>query len=177
MAEIQASEKAKPTPMLPPIRPVADADGPAVAALIEACFAEYPGCLFAWDEFPELRAPAAWAQGRGTRFWIANDGAGAGRVAGCICATPTAAGEMELHKFYVTAGWRGTGLADTLHGLVLGEASRCGASAIMLWSDTRFTRAHRFYEKRGYVRQPGTRLLGDISDSEEFHYRRESPRA
>jgi GNAT superfamily N-acetyltransferase len=39
-----------------------------------------------------------------------------------------------------------------------------------LWSDTRFDRAHRFYEKRGYVRSGPLRALGDKSNSVEFGY-------
>ena len=41
---------------------------------------------------------------------------------------------------------------------------------MMLWSDTRFDRAHRFYEKRSYVRAGPLRVLGDKSNSVEFAY-------
>ncbi|MCX7326199.1 MAG: GNAT family N-acetyltransferase [Hyphomicrobiales bacterium] len=150
------------------IRPVADADGQSVAALIAACFAEYPGCLFSWDEFPELRAPASWAAGRGTRMWVL-DGHGAA-IDGCICATPDGQGAMELHKFYLASALRGSGLAQELAGLVFERAHETGAQSIFLWTDTRFTRAHRFYEKLSFARQPQTRLLGDISDTTEFLY-------
>ena len=109
-----------PSAPLPALRPVHNADGPAIAALIEACFAEYPGCLFSWDEFPELRAPASWAEGRGTRMWVAQDGAGA--IVGCLCATANQA-DMELHKFYVAREWRGAGLALRLFGQLADFAS------------------------------------------------------
>jgi putative acetyltransferase len=46
------------------------------------------------------------------------------------------------------------------------------ASAIELWSDTRFLDAHRLYEKRGYVRGPKTRELHDKSKSVEYYYRK-----
>jgi putative acetyltransferase len=154
------------------LRPVRDDNGTAVAALIEACFAEYPGCLFSWDEFPELRAPASWATSRGTRMWVL-DGAD-GTINGCICATPDGngdgAGAVELHKFYLASHLRGSGLAQALAAKVFDCASETGATSLFLWTDTRFTRAHRFYEKLGFVRQPETRLLGDISDTEEFYY-------
>jgi putative acetyltransferase len=156
-----------PGPALPSLRPVRDADGPAVAALIEACFAEYPGCLFSWDEFPELRAPASWAEGRGTRMWVAEDEAGA--VVGCLCATPDGA-DLELHKFYVARQWRGAGLAMRLFAQIAALAGESRAERIVLWTDTRFVRAHRFYEKLGFARGHETRLLHDISDSEEFFY-------
>jgi putative acetyltransferase len=168
----------------PVIRPVRDDDGEAVAALIAACFADYPGCLFSWDEFPELRAPALWAASRGTRMHVAEDGAG--EIIGCICATPVmlavdeaapalarAAAPMspqpftELHKFYVASPHRGTGLAHRLAGLVLDAAREARSEGVILWTDSRFTRAHRFYAKFGFVRQPPTRRLHDISDTTE----------
>lgn len=40
----------------------------------------------------------------------------------------------------------------------------------MLWSDTRFERAHGFYERRGYVRTGPIRVLNDLSNSLEFGY-------
>ena len=166
------------SPALPSftLRPVRDEDGTAVADLVAACFAEYEGCLFSWDEFPELKAPAAWAAERGTRFWIA--AVQGGEIAGCICATPEAGGQkaestVELHKFYVAAHLRGSGLAHALVAKAFDLAQETGASAIVLWTDTRFTRAHGFYEKHGFVRQAGSRRLMDISDTTEFHYRHE----
>ena len=40
----------------------------------------------------------------------------------------------------------------------------------MLWSDTRFTGAHRLYERLGYRRLPESRTLGDVSNSVEHGY-------
>jgi putative acetyltransferase len=150
------------------LRPVTNADGEGVAALIKACFGEYPGCRFTWDEFPELRAPATWAASRGTRMWVIDREPGI--IDGCICATPDGAGAVELHKFYLASDLRGSGLANVLAAKVFACASETGARHIHLWTDTRFSRAHRFYEKLGFVRQPGTRLLHDISDTVEFLY-------
>ncbi len=45
-----------------------------------------------------------------------------------------------------------------------------GATRLVLWSDTRFERAHRFYERRGYVRAGPIRVLNDLSNSLEFGY-------
>ena len=61
-------------PPLPTIRPVTDADGPAVARVIAACFAEYPGCFYADAEFPELARPATIYASRGGRMWVAAAG-------------------------------------------------------------------------------------------------------
>ena len=47
-----------------------------------------------------------------------------------------------------------------------------GFAEMVLWSDTRFARDHRFYEKLGFVRWPGERYLGDVSESWEYHFRK-----
>lgn len=146
----------------PHIRPVRDEDGAPVAALIAACFSEYENCPYNPEEFPELEAPATWYAAKGARMWVAE---AAGVIVGCICGTPRPSGEIELHKFYVAAALRGSGLADDLHGLVAALAAETGATAIMLWSDVRFTRAHRFYEKRGYARTGATRHMFDYTEA------------
>ncbi|MEP3244922.1 MAG: hypothetical protein ABJN40_12240 [Sneathiella sp.] len=45
-------------------------------------------------------------------------------------------------------------------------------SAIILWTDTRFTNAHRLYEKRGFEKGATTRDLDDLSKTTEYYYQR-----
>jgi len=71
---------------------------------------------------------------------------------------------------YLEAGRRGTGRAERLLDLVRGRAREVGAREVELWSDTRFTRAHRFYERHGFVRTGRTRELNDPSNTTEFHF-------
>jgi GNAT superfamily N-acetyltransferase len=40
----------------------------------------------------------------------------------------------------------------------------------VLWTDTRFRRAHRFYERWSYVRDGPIRALHDIADTVEYRY-------
>ena len=54
------------------IRPAVDADGPALADLIRAVFAEYEDCPFVAEEFPELARPAThYGAGKGGVLWVA----------------------------------------------------------------------------------------------------------
>jgi len=152
----------------PPIRPATDADGPAIGALMAAVFTEYPGCLYEPAEYPELAAVAAWYLARNGRFWVAEDGDG---LAGCIGLDRPGAGEAELHRLYVARRARRRGLAARLLALVLAEARSAGDRAVVLWTDTRFTDAHRFYARHGFVRGSGTRALDDVSRSVEYLYR------
>jgi putative acetyltransferase len=154
----------------PTIRPATDADGDGLAALIAGCFAEYEGCLFdRAAEFPELDAIATHFQNKGGAIWVAaHDGSIVGSIA---CAPIEEAGTVELFKLYVAREMRGRGLARALLDHVLGFARERSASAVRLFTDTRFLDAHRFYERNGFERQPGSRPLNDISNSFEYPYR------
>lgn len=158
--------------MLPPdihVRDARDADAEGLIALIGGCFSEYPGCLLDVDgELPELRAIATAFRGWGGRFWVAER---AGRVVGSVGFTPgKRGGYAELKKLYVERSARESGLGSALCALVESEARGAGYRRIDLWSDTRFTTAHRFYEKRGYTRGPTTRELHDSSNTVEYYF-------
>jgi len=158
-------------PAPPAIRDVRDPDSEGLAALIAASFAEYPNCHFVWDEMPELRAPARHYAGKGGRLCIAEDARG--RIVGSLGVVPVAEqGAAELVKVYAAPEYRGSGLAQALFAEALAFAREAGLRELMLWSDTRFARGHRFYEKLGFRRWPGERYLADLSQSWEYHFRR-----
>ncbi|MBN9450701.1 MAG: GNAT family N-acetyltransferase [Bosea sp.] len=157
--------------MTPSIRLARDDDSGPLSALISASFAEYPGCLFVPEEFPELRRPATAFTAKSGILWIA-DGLD-GRIAGSLGVAPVPEqNAVELTKVYVDGALRGSGLAQALFAKALDFAERGGFSEIMLWSDSRFARGHRFYEKLGFARWPGERYLGDVSESWEYHFRK-----
>jgi GNAT superfamily N-acetyltransferase len=87
-----------------------------------------------------------------------------------VATRPLADGAWEICKMYLAQAQRGTGLAQLLLAAAEGHARAHGATRMKLWSDTRFTRAHRFYEKHSYVRAGPIRALGDASNSIEFGY-------
>ncbi len=153
------------------IRDARDDDGPALIEVIEGCFAEYPGCILDVEvEAPELKGIASAFAGWGGRFWVVEH---AGRVVGCVGTTaatdPTGS---ELKKLYLHRDHRGGTTAAALYGTVEEEARRRGSRFVDLWSDTRFRRAHRFYEKMGFVRGDRIRELHDRSGSVEYYFRK-----
>jgi putative acetyltransferase len=159
------------TAALPPIRDASDSDSQALAALIAASFAEYPNCLFEWPEFPELRAPATHFAAKGGRLWVAD--APGGGIAGSLGVVPVPEqNAVEIVKVYADPAFRGSGLAQALFARALSFAQAGGFSQMMLWSDSRFARGHRFYEKLGFLRWPGERYLADVSETWEFHFRK-----
>ena len=146
-----------------------DSDAEGFIALIGACWGEYPGCILDLDgEVPELRALDTYFRDQGGTLWAAEQ---AGRIVGMIGTRPLKEdAAWEICRMYVDAAARGSGLAMRLLDTAESHARAAGAGRMVLWTDTRFTRAHGFYEKRGYVRQGSIRILDDISHSLEFRY-------
>lgn len=150
---------------LPPIRPGRDDDADAMIALIWACWSEYPGVRMDVDgEMPELRALATYYAGRGGALWVTDD------RSGMIATRPLEDGAWEICRVYVHPSSHGSGLGHALLDTAERHAIAAGATRLALWSDTRFARAHRFYEKRSYVRAGPIRVLDDISNSLEYAY-------
>ena len=136
--------------------------------IVQEVFARYPGCGFFLDELPDLPRFASAAESRGGRAFVAEiDGA----VVGCVAIEPCANG-WELHRLYVRPAHWGSQIGYALLIAAEDEARRRGATAIELWSDVKFERAHGFYERRGYVRGSHTRKLHDQSDTVEYFFRR-----
>lgn len=155
--------------MTAPIRNGRDSDADGFIALIGDCWSEYPGCLLDVDgEVPELRALATYFGQSGGALWAAEQD---GRVVGMAATRPLGHDDAwEICKVYVARQARGTGLAHRLLAAAEAHARAAGAARLVLWTDTRFEAAHRFYEKRGFVRQGSIRILDDISNSLEFRY-------
>lgn len=149
------------------IRDARDDDGDALIALIEACWAAYPGCFLDVDgDYPELRCFASHYAGKGGRAWIAEC---AGKLVGSAAVEPGSSG-AHIMTLYVDPAMRRRGLARSLLALVEEEAMKMSAPVIDLWTDTRFTEAQAFYESLGYERRPGTRSLDDASRSVEYNF-------
>ncbi|MGF1475581.1 MAG: GNAT family N-acetyltransferase [Geminicoccaceae bacterium] len=156
----------------PVIRCAVDEDGEGIAELICAVFREYEGCVFDREaEFPELDAVATHFAGRQGAVWVAVQSE---CVVGSIAVAWMPHTRVhELLKLYVAMDQRGGGLAPALLDRALGFVADRGAQHIELWTDTRFTRAHRFYERHGFRFTGRIRELGDLSGSKEFHYVRD----
>jgi GNAT superfamily N-acetyltransferase len=150
------------------IRTGSDGDGPALIALIWSCWKAYPGVRMDVDrEMPELHALATYYAARQGALWVAEQD---GRVVGMIAARRHEHSAVEICRVYVDPSLHGGGLAHALLDRAEAFAIAAGADRLLLWSDTRFDRAHRFYEKRSYVRTGPIRVLHDISNSLEFAY-------
>ncbi len=153
-----------------PFRPVRDGDAQDLIGLITLCFAEYPGCFFdPHGDMPDIVRPAQSRLALDGLFLVGEDATG--RVCACAGVDFPETGVAEIHRLYVRPDARGRGLAKLLTRSLEDFARERGAGRMILWSDTRFTRAHALYEGLGY-RRGATRSLGDISASREFFFER-----
>lgn len=154
--------------MPPLLRPGRDSDAEALIALIWACWSQYPGIRIDVDgEMPELRTLATYYAKAGGALWVAEAD---GSVIGMIATHPLEGSRWEICRVYVHPSRHGTPLGHRLLDTAEAHAIAAGATRLVLWSDTRFERAHRFYEKRSYVCSGPVRVLHDLSNSLEYAY-------
>lgn len=151
------------------IRQGRDEDAAAYIRLIGEAWAEFPGVVFDVDaELPELHGLASWFGAADGTVWLAE---AEGRALGMVGTRPLGSdAAWEIAKMYLDRQARGSGLAQELIDTAEAHARAHGAQRMVLWTDTRFAAAHRFYEKRSYVRQGAVRILDDLSKSLEFRY-------
>ena len=150
--------------------PPSTSDSRDVIGLIGACWSEYPGCVMdVHGECPDLLAPASAYREAGGVFWVAVDPCGT--VVATVGWRPLGAGAVELERLYVNHRWRrqGRGRRRWPTWSRRRPAER-GATQVELWSDTRFSDAHRFYQRRGYTQAGPDRELGDLSQTREHHF-------
>lgn len=150
------------------IRPGRDSDAAGFIGLIGSCWSLYPGVILDVDgEEPQLRALGSYYAERSGALWAAERD---GEIVGMIAARPLDGGTWEIGRVYVSPGLHGTGLGRALLECAENHAVAGGATRLALWTDTRFDRAHRFYEKHSYVRSGPIRVLHDVSNSLEYGY-------
>lgn len=153
------------------LRPVRHADGDELTALVGSVYAEYPGCVLDLpgvdDDLPRMRDHI---DALGGEFWVVDAG---GEVVGCVGWAPgpvDGAHGAELKRLYVRHDHRGRGLGAWLVAHVEAAVADTDATAIELWSDTRFVDAHRLYTRLGYVPTGETRDLHDPSHTTEYRF-------
>lgn len=147
------------------VRPATDADSNELIGLVAEVYAEYDNCILdVENEEPELLSPASSFSAKPGKFWVAEQ---SGQLVGSV-ALIRREGEAELKKLYVHRTTRRQGLASRLCSLAETQARQWGCGKLLAWSDSRFVEAHRFYERSGYVRQPESRELHDLSATTEY---------
>jgi GNAT superfamily N-acetyltransferase len=142
---------------------------PAIVSLIGRVYAEYGFVYEPRAEVPDLfEFDAHYAPPRGG-FFVVRDGAS---LVGSVGVELLDDGRAEIHRLYLDADRRGSGLGRALMDAALGWCRARGVVSVILWSDTRFERAHRLYARMGFARGGQRTIEGDVNDSREYFFER-----
>jgi GNAT superfamily N-acetyltransferase len=152
------------------IEPATTADVPAVIDVIGRVYEEYGFVFEPATELPDLFAFERHYGVPEGAFFVARE---AGRLVGSVGVTRLAGDVAELHRLYLDAALRGRGLGRALVETVLAWCRSEGVLHLLLWSDTRFDRAHALYTRMGFTRTGERELPGDVNNTREFRYERE----
>ena len=152
------------------VQPAVAADVPGVIHLIGRVFAEYGFVFDPRTELPDLFDFDRHYAPPGGAFFVVRDGS---TIVGSVGVERLDGGRAELHRLYLDAGLRGRGLGRTLADAVVDWCRAEGIAHLVLWSDTRFDRAHVLYERMGFVKTGERTLPDDPNDTREFRYERD----
>jgi N-acetylglutamate synthase-like GNAT family acetyltransferase len=147
------------------LRLVESEDVPSILELIDGVYAEYGCKLDAENEERHLLNPGAYFRQSGGEFWVVEED-------GTIRATAAVqlhADASELKSLYVHSSLRRQGWGRRLTNLAIEHTRERGLRRMFLWSDTRFTDAHRLYRSLGF-RECGYRELNDSNNSKEYGF-------
>jgi GNAT superfamily N-acetyltransferase len=153
----------------PDVVPATADDVGGVVTLIGRVFAVYGLVFDPTVEVPDLLDfTRHYAPPNGMFFVVRDDGA----VVGSVGIEKLGASTAELHRLYLEPRLWGRGLGRALTETAIGWCRAEGLLELVLWSDTRFDRAHALYERLGF-RRTGDRVVeNDLNDSREFRYQR-----
>jgi len=140
-----------------------------VVALIGRVFVEYGWVFYPAQELADLFAFERHYSAPHGALWVVRRDGGIG---GSVAVERLDAKTAELHRLYLDADLRGRRLGRELVETVLAWCAREGITHLVLWSDTRFDRAHALYERMGFVKTGERVLPDDPNDTREYSYAR-----
>ena len=144
-------------------------DVPGIHALIDGIYRDYDCVLDAVRDDTNLLAPGEYARARGGEFWVVERG---GEIVATVAVKLLPGDAAELKTLYVHKSLRRQGWGRRLSEMVIEYARAQGRKRLILWSDTRFTDAHRLYLNMGFRQLDGARDLQDSNNSWEYGFER-----
>jgi putative acetyltransferase len=145
-------------------------DIPAVIQLIGEVYTEYGFIFEPAEELTDLFAfERHYVEPHGA-FFVARQN---GRIVGSIGVERLATNRAELHRLYLEKNLRGYGFGRALVEAAIAWCREKGITHLMLWSDTRFDRAHALYERMGFQRTGERVLPNDTNQTREYRYERQ----
>lgn len=151
------------------LRPGYREDAAALAALIDGVYREYGDEIDLNGYDRDLLDVEACYRAAGGEFVVLERG---GQVAGAHATQPVDRdrGVVTFRRLYLRKELRGTAAGKELMDWAVGWSRARGFRRVEFWSDTRFERAHRFFERYGFVRGGIRQVVeGKLSFAEYFY--------
>ena len=151
------------------IRLATTADVDALVALIDGVYREYGDQIFLQGADADLLAIDAHYRATGGEFVVLDDG---GVVRGAHAVLPLAdhPAVCTFRRLYLDRTLRGQSAGKLLMLWAVDWALAHGLMRVEFWSDTRFTRAHRFFEKLGLKRTGQVRQMNDGAEPYQEYF-------
>ncbi len=155
----------------PFIRLATTADQPQIITLIDDVYTEYGEIMCLENADKDLLDIEGYYFGRAGSFWVLEQ---AGKILGSHASHPVAnsPGVCTFRRLYLACELRGSKWGLRLMQVTIDWAQEKKYRRIEFWSDTRFDRAHRFFEKFGFHRTGEIREMQDgvLPYSEYFFF-------
>lgn len=142
------------------LRPALADDQDSIIRLIDSIFREYGERIFLPGCDRDLTDIEGSYRRLGGEFMVLE---GEDGIVGTHAILPDAssAGSVHFRRLYLKPVLHGGPYGRALMDWALGWTVERRFVRACLWSDVRFTRAHRFYEKVGFTRGAETRMMFD----------------
>lgn len=138
--------------------------------MIDEVYREYDCALDVLTDDTHLLAPGEYARARGGEFWVVESG---DEILATVAVKLPGNDAAELKTLYVSPLLRRQGWGRKLSEMVIEYARARGRRRMVLWSDTRFTDAHRLYLSLGFRQLAETRDLRDSNNTIEYGFERD----
>lgn len=144
-------------------------DKELIIKMIDSIYQEYGDSIYLQDADSDLLDIEANYLNHG-EFWVTTSDDDT-QVIGCIAIKHGEDNNIAwLKRFYLLPEFRGSGIAQKMHDTAIQWCSKNGITEVHLWSDTRFKRAHLFYQKNSYS-QTNIRDMNDgAMPCQEYHF-------
>ncbi len=155
----------------PSFRLATKADQPRIIELIDGVYTEYGEIMCLADADKDLLDIDGYYFARGGTFWVLEQD---GRIVGSHASHPATTNPevCTFRRLYLARELRGTEWGRRLMQLTIDWAREQNFRRVEFWSDTRFERAHRFFEKFGFQKTGEVRAMHDgvLPYSEYFFF-------
>lgn len=158
------------------IRKATNKDSAKLIALISEVYSEYGETMFTEGADSDLLDIEGRYAEKGGAFVVLENPSG--EIVGCHATSPIDiyTGLLTFRRLYLDRSQRGGGLGKRLMDWAMDWAHSNKFNRVEFWSDTRFSKAHAFFERYGFERCDEIREMNDgVEPYREYFFSADIP--